>query len=178
MAEAQATEERWAEKMRRLRERPPAQRTLRVCDDEQVRREAVLADEALARARYVAKSHPEDEDVARRIPELERANAKAQEALAASSVTLTFRALPRPVLEELIAAHPPTEEQAAEDAAFNPDTFPAALVSASSVDGMSETEAEELLGSWPTAEANALWEAAWQVQQVNRADVVADVGKG
>lgn len=178
VAVAESTEERWAEKMRRLRERPPAQRTLRVCDDEQVRREALLADEALARARYVAKSRPEDEDVAQRIPDLEQANAKAQQALTATSVTLTFRALPRPVLEELIAAHPPTEEQAADDAAFNPDTFPAALVSAASIDGMSETEAEELLGSWPTADANALWEAAWQVQQVNRADLVADLGKG
>ncbi|MFB6643165.1 hypothetical protein ACFCYF_38745 [Streptomyces chartreusis] len=173
-----AGETQWAAKMRRLRERPAPQRTLRVCDDEQVRRTAFLAAEALERARHVAKSDPDDEAVARRVKDLEPAHVEAQRALAACSVRLTFRALPRPVLEELISAHPPTEEQAAEGAAFNPDTFPTALMAAASVDGMSEAEATELYGAWPAAEANALWEAAWQVQQVGRTDVVADVGKG
>lgn len=177
-AQAQVAEERWEQKMRRLRERPLPQRTLRVCFDEQVRREAFLAEAALARARYVAKSDPDDEALARRIEGLEQAHAEAQEVLAAASLTLTFRALPRPVLEELITAHAPTDEQAAEDAAFNPDTFPTALVAASSVDGMSEAEAAELLDSWPAADSNALWETAWQVQQVALTDVVAAVGKG
>ncbi|MDQ8706864.1 hypothetical protein RCO28_30990 [Streptomyces sp. LHD-70] len=153
--------------------------TLRLCDDEQVRQESVLAEQAAERARYLADAQPDDEELSRRLADLLRAHEAAQKRLADASVSLTFRALPRPVLEEVITAHPPTEAQAAEGAAFNPDTFPATLIAASSVDGMNETEAGELLTSWSASDANALWEAAWQVQQIARAEVsTSSVGKG
>ncbi|CAM5626548.1 hypothetical protein SAURM35S_07358 [Streptomyces aurantiogriseus] len=72
---------------------------------------------------------------------------------------------------------PPTDEQAADGAAFNPDTFPAALIAASSTDGMTEAEARELLDAWSAPDANALWETAWEVQQEARTGQ-ADLGKG
>ncbi|GGV02468.1 hypothetical protein GCM10010211_82260 [Streptomyces albospinus] len=57
---------------------------------------------------------------------------------------------------------------------FNPETFPAALISAASFDGMSQKEAAELPSTWSAPDANMLWEAAWSVQQERR----VDLGKG
>jgi hypothetical protein len=39
---------------------------------------------------------------------------------------------------------------------------------------MSREEAEELLDGWSTPDANALWDAAWKVQQESR----VELGKG
>ncbi|MDQ8707867.1 hypothetical protein RCO28_36175 [Streptomyces sp. LHD-70] len=168
----------WAAKMRRLRGRPRPEHVLRICDDEQIRQEVTLAEDVADRARRLADSALGDTELARKAAVLSKAHESAQQKLKDVSIELTFRALPRPALEELITRHPATEEQAAEGAAFNPDTFPAALVSAASVDGMSEAEAQELLGSWSAPDANSLWEAAWQVQQVSRTDVdTVSVGK-
>jgi hypothetical protein len=135
---------------------------------------------AADRARILAESDTENGAFAERAARAAQRYEAAAEALREASVYLTFRALPRPVLEELIHTHPPTDEQAPDGAAFNPDTFPAALVSASSTDGMSEAEARELLDSWSAPDANALWEAAWQVQEEGRADLPgqATVGLG
>ncbi|MBC9717807.1 hypothetical protein H9Y04_35280 [Streptomyces sp. TRM66268-LWL] len=172
-------DERWSAKMRRLRGRPLPEYVLRICDDEKVRQEATLAEDAYRRAQRLADSAPDDSELGRQAAALAEVHESAQLRLRAASLDLPFRALPRPVLEELITQHPPTEAQASEGAAFNPDTFPAALISSSSVDGMTESEAAELLGSWSAADANSLWEAAWQVQQVSRTDVDAvSVGKG
>ncbi|MEU7640949.1 hypothetical protein AB0C11_33610 [Streptomyces sp. NPDC039016] len=109
-----------------------------------------------------------------RAADAEAAAEAARTVLDDASDFLTFRALARPVLEELITGHPPTEAQAAEGAVFNPDTFPAALIAAASFDGMSEEEAAELLAEWSAPDANMLWEAAWQVQQQGR----VELGKG
>jgi hypothetical protein len=161
--------------MDRLRQRPRPRATLRICDDEQLRRKAHEAEQAAERARFLADAAPGDTLLAQHAREAETARTAATGALEEASITLEFCALQRPVLEELITAHPPTEAQSEEDgAAFNPDTFPAALISAASEDGMSEEEAGELLATWSAPDANALWEAAWQVQQESR----ADLGKG
>ncbi|KPI15658.1 hypothetical protein OK074_2103 [Actinobacteria bacterium OK074] len=177
----------WEQKMERLRRRSLPERVLRVCDDPARRTEYEEAKRTADRARLLAEAQldaqPEPENgandgvFAERAAQAERRREAAARALHEASAYLTFRALPRPLLEELIHAHPPTDEQAADGAAFNPDTFPAALVSASNTDGMTETEARELLDSWSAPDANALWEAAWQVQQEGRADQTAsDLG--
>jgi hypothetical protein len=164
----------WAAKMERLRSRARPQNKLRVCDDDQLRQRVEEAEQAAQRARFIAEATPDDDLAAQRATDAEAALQAARAALDEASDFLTFLALPRPVLEELIAAHPPTETQAAEGAVFNPDTFPAALVSAASLEGMSQEEASELLATWSAPDANALWEAAWQVQQESR----VELGKG
>ncbi|MET8677072.1 hypothetical protein ABZW18_05590 [Streptomyces sp. NPDC004647] len=164
----------WAAKMDRLRRRARPQNKLRVCDDDQLRTRVEAAEQGAQRARFIAEATPADELAAQRAAEAEAIAETVRAELDDASDFLTFLALPRPVLEELIAAHPPTEQQAEEGAVFNPDTFPAALISAASFDGMSQDEAAELLASWSAPDANLLWEAAWQVQQESR----VDLGKG
>ncbi|WP_407286424.1 hypothetical protein [Streptomyces sp. BP-8] len=160
--------------MNRLRQRKRPQSTLLICDDDQLRKRVEETEQAAQRARIFTEASPDDEAAAQRAVQAEAAAEQARAELDDASEVLTFLALPREVFEELIAQHPPTETQAEEGAAFNPDTFPAALVSAASFDGMSREEAEELLNSWSAPEANELWEAAWQVQQKSR----VELGKG
>ncbi|WP_372407405.1 hypothetical protein [Streptomyces luteireticuli] len=162
----------WSATMAKLRARTLPERTVRICDDQGARSGYERARDEARRARQLADSSPG-------IAELGEAAAQAEEDLESAraefhgrSVVLTFRALPRPVMEELISAHPPTEAQ--DGAAFNPVTFPAALISASSADGMSEDDARELLELWTAADANALWDAAWTVQQDGRIDLGKD----
>jgi hypothetical protein len=169
----------WEQKMERLRSHALPERVLRICDDRSLRVEYDEAVRAADRARLLAESESDTDsgvfaERARTADERRKAAAKA---LDDASLYLTFRALPRPVLEEVLHAHPPTEEQLADGAAFNPDTFPAALIAASCTEGMTESEAQELLNTWSAPDANALWEAAWDVQQEARADR-ADLGKG
>ncbi|MFJ9617833.1 hypothetical protein [Streptomyces noursei] len=164
----------WAAKMARLRQRPRPQNRLRICDDDQLRQQAEAAEQAAHRARLLSEAAPDDPASAQRAADTEAAAEAARTALDDASEFLTFRALAREVLEDLIAGHPPTEAQAAEGAVFNPDTFPAALVAAASFDGMSEEEAAELLTTWSAPDANMLWEAAWQVQQKSRVELGKD----
>ncbi|GGL03364.1 hypothetical protein [Streptomyces flaveus] len=167
----------WEQKMERLRRRSLPERVLQICDDAARRTEYDEAKRAADRSRLLAESDTGSAVFAERAALAVQRYEAAAEALRAASVYLTFRALPRPVIEELLHAHPPTDQQAADGAAFNPDTFPAALIAASSTDGMSEAEARELLDAWSAPDANALWEAAWEVQQEARTDR-ADLGKG
>lgn len=171
---ASPAEGAWSAKMDRLRRRARPQNQLRVCDDNDLRQRYDEAEQAARRARFVAEANPGDELAERQAADADAARDEAGVALDAASEFLTFRALPRPVFEDLISQHPPTEKQTDEGAIFNADTFPAALVSAASVDGMSGEEAEELLNGWSTPDANSLWEAAWQVQQESR----VELGKG
>lgn len=166
----------WATTVRRLRNRKLAEARLRVWDDVSLREDVESARRARARARVLAEASPDEDAVAAGLRRAEERLTAAEAKAAGSYVELTFRALPRPQMEELVAEHPPTEQQAQEGSLFNPDTFPAALVSASSVDGMTVEEATEFLASWSSAEANALWETAWQVQQETRA-YRAELGK-
>ncbi len=171
---ATAAEGAWSAKMDRLRRRPRPQNRLRVCDDTELRQRYEEAEQVARRSRFVAEANPGDELAERQVADADAARDQALSALDEASEFLTFRALPRPVLEELIGQHPPTEQQAEEGAIFNAETFPAALVAAASVDGMSREEAEELLNGWSTPDANALWDAAWHIQQESR----VELGKG
>ncbi|MFI9149470.1 hypothetical protein [Streptomyces sp. NPDC053367] len=191
---AVAKDAHWAAKMARLRHRSLPERTLSICDDPDVKRAVTDAALALAKARTKATSAAIEQDV----PEEQREQwvAAQPDVLAASSaldaaqraqedatITLTFRALPRPVWEQLLRAHPPTESQAEQGMEYNVETFPAALIAACHVErdvdgtvvaGMTEAEAQELLDAWPDAEAKALFTCALLVNQTLR----SDLGKG
>ncbi|WP_189959290.1 hypothetical protein [Streptomyces alanosinicus] len=183
-AAAVAADAHWARKLARLRARQLPEYTLVICDDQEAKRrldEAVLE---LTRCRMAdaENSRKHSEETQRAEEEVEDAQADFD----AVSVELTFRALPRPILDGLIKRFPPTEAQAEDGDAWNPETFPAALIAAAhierddygnTVEGMSEQDAQQLLDSWPVAESNALFAAAWQAQQIVRTSTV-ELGKG
>ncbi|WP_328403998.1 hypothetical protein OHS70_34240 [Streptomyces sp. NBC_00390] len=192
--EAVARDPHWSAKMAKLRARQLPERTLSICDDPVLKADVTEAALGLARARTEAQSAsieqavPEDqrdEWVQARPEVLAAAGAleDAQRALDEATVTLTFRALPRPVWEQLLREHPPTEAQADAGMEYNVETFPAALIAAchierdgagTEVPGMTESDAQELLDLWPDSEAKALFTAALLVNQTMR----ADLGKG
>ncbi|MGW3121355.1 hypothetical protein ACWDBW_30100 [Streptomyces sp. NPDC001107] len=171
---ASAAEGAWAAKMERLRRRALPQNKLRICDDDQLKQRFEDAEQAARRARFLAEANPDDERATRSADEAAAALETVRAELDDVSDFLTFLALPRPVLEDLIAEHPPTEQQADEGSLFNPETFPPALIAAASFDGMSQDEAAELLATWSAPDAGLLWEAAWSVQQESR----VELGKG
>jgi hypothetical protein len=171
--------------MARLRARRLPERTVSFLDDEGLKQRVTDAALDVAKARASALGRATEADVpaeereswADAQPDVLAAQTAldaAREALAAATITLTFRALPRPVWEQLLREHAPTEEQADLGHEYNVETFPAAIIAASSVDGMSEAEAQELLDNWSDADAKALFTAALLVNQTMR----ADLGKG
>ncbi|MER6206540.1 hypothetical protein [Streptomyces sp. NPDC001642] len=184
-ADAVARDPHWAAKMARLRARRLPERAISFLDDQDLKQRVTDAALDMAKARTSAVGRASEMEVpgdarekwALAQPQVLAAQAaldEARRALAAGTLTLTFRALPRPAWEQLLREHAPTEEQADLGHEYNVETFPAALVSASSVDGMSEAEAQELLDSWSDADAKALFTAALLVNQTMR----ADLGKG
>ncbi|MFF3976965.1 hypothetical protein [Streptomyces sp. NPDC001828] len=184
-AQAIAADAHWAAKMAKLRSRQLPERVISFVDDNQLkiaRNEAALK---LAAARAQAETAADDQEV----PEADRdrwvgaepgvvaaelALQSAEARLDAATVTLTFRALPRPVWEQLLREHPPSEQQAEQGMEYDVETYPAALISASSVDGMTVEEAQELLDAWADSEAKALFTTALMVNHQLR----ADLGKG
>lgn len=173
-ANAVALDAHWSAKMARLRARRLPEVTLRVCDDPDVKRAFEQAKQRADMARRVADDNPKDRPLRLEQAAADKALAAAQAAYDQASVVLTFRALPRPSLEALVKAHKPTDEQAEDGSEWNPDTFPAALIAAASVDGMTDDDARELLDTWSQAEANSLFWAAMSAQQEQR----TDLGKG
>ncbi|MGM9465377.1 hypothetical protein [Streptomyces murinus] len=193
-AAAVARDAHWSAKMARLKARKLPERTLRVCDDDEAKKNSTEAALALAKARTdaraqsvvlgIAESDREDWIVA--CPDVVAAQLrldKTERAMEDATDVLTFRALPRPVWEQLLRDHPPTEAQADQGMEYNVETYPAALIAACHVErdetgvevsGMSEQEAQELLDAWSDAEAKALFTSALLANQTLR----TDLGKG
>jgi len=172
-ADAVAKDAHWATTLERLRNRQRPTATLTICDDRD-------AKTALATAQYEqrnAKRLAEDDtspDAKKTLRAADAAVTKAQAAVDATSIVLTFRALERTALDALKKAHPPTEEQAEEGYEFNADTLGPVLVAASNLDGMTEDQAREFLDTWSDAEAGALFSTAWNVQLESRLDLGKD----
>lgn len=173
-ADAVALDAHWAAKMERLRNRQLAERPFRIFEDEKTRDDYNNKRARALRMRHIADEAPRDKDAQANAEAAEADAQAADEAFTAASEVIIFRQLPRPVYEALVKAHPPTEEQAAEGADWNSETFAPALVSASAVDPMTVEDATELLGIWGSSDANDLYNAAFAVQLVHR----SDLGKG
>ncbi|MET8956707.1 hypothetical protein ACWEQN_35810 [Streptomyces sp. NPDC004129] len=193
-AAAVARDAHWAAKMARLRARKLPERSIAICDDQDVKTAVTDAAVALAKARAAAMAECVEQGIREeqrdawvasnpQVLAADTALSAAQDALAEATLTLTFRALPRPVWEQLLADHAPTEAQADKGMEYNVDTFPAAVISACHVErdeagaeaeGMSAADAQELLDVWADAEAKLLFTAALAVNQTMR----ADLGKG
>ncbi|MFH9246697.1 hypothetical protein ACH4LK_14855 [Streptomyces lydicus] len=193
-AAAVARDAHWSAKMARLKARKLPERSLRLCDDDEAKKNATDAALELAKARTAARAESIEQGIAEADreewtvarPDVVAAQLRldaAERTLEDATVVLTFRALPRPAWEQLLRDHPPTEAQADQGMEYNVETYPAALIAAchierdqsgAEVPGMSEQEAQELLDAWPDSEAKALFTSALLVNQTLR----ADLGKG
>ncbi|QBJ94421.1 hypothetical protein D0Z67_29055 (plasmid) [Streptomyces seoulensis] len=172
-AAAVAADAHWAAKMDRLRSRALAETVFVVCDDQSVRDRYLRAQRDYDLAAQYAKANPKDTEAASDLTRATEARDDAKQAYDEVSIPIRFRALPRQALEALYEQHAPSETDT-EDGKRWADSFPAALIAAACVDGMTETEAQELLNSWSLAEADAMFNAAYGVQNTTR----TDLGKG
>ncbi|WP_446458660.1 hypothetical protein [Streptomyces rochei] len=172
----------WETIQKRLDGMPKPTQVLRLCADPDVRDRYQTAKQAAQRAEDYLKSLGKDADkdalavVRKQTRQAQDELKAASEAYEATTVTLTFRALERGELRDLIAEHPPTEEDEEQDGAaeFHFDTFAPALIAAASTDGMPLEYAQDAMQTWALDDWKALWGAAWSVQQRKR----SDLGKG
>jgi hypothetical protein len=171
----------WDAIQKQLDAMPKPTQVLRLCSDPEIRDRYQHAKQAATRAEDYLKSLGKDADkdaialVRKQTREAQDALKEAQSEYDAHTVTLTFQALERGQLEDLIKEHPPTEEEEEKDSAeFHFDTFAPALLAASSADGMPLEYAQHAMRTWALDDWKSLWGAAWSVQQRRR----TDLGKG
>lgn len=129
---------------------------------------AVLAD-ARQKLRMAAAS---GDDTAAQLEEVRAAEADLERCWQ----PIVLQSIPAAAFMSLLAEHPPTKEQKAEAAEWNPETFQPALIAASAVDsGMNAQQwAEELASDrWSTAERNELFGKCLEVNLTTRGQRLA-----
>lgn len=173
-AAAVAADAHWAATRDRLLARTRPVLTLTICDDPDVKQALTTARFVEQRAKADADRAPEDETAQATHRAATAELADAQAALDAVSIPLRFQALDRKTYRALLADHRPTEDQAEEGYEFNLDTLAPVLIAASSLDGITEEDAQTFLDDWAKDEAEALLNAAFGVQRETR----MDLGKG
>ena len=142
-AEAVSRDSHWSAKMTRLRNRKPTTIDLLFADGEAAD-ELADAQRALTQARRQARAelraehqHDESFEVTDDMVESHELVTMAADGVTAAltaqqeaDVTVHLRSLPADVYEALLAAHPPTEEQAGQGMTYNVTRFAPALVAA------------------------------------------------
>lgn len=129
-----------------------------------------LEDE-LDEARAYDKAHNEPD----RVPEVEKKIEALVQSAKETSVTFEFQGIGRAAYDKLVEAHPPRKEDKDNKAEFNVDTFPPALIAASSFEPKITEEQAELIfndPSWSQAELLKLFYTAYSVN-----NEVADLPK-
>lgn len=172
-------EAQWAATAKRLDNLKPAIAKFTICDDAALRTRLNEAQAAADDAEAALKSLGPDDETARPMFELRTKQtaaelAEAQKAFDRAAIVLRFKALPRQDLEALQNAHPASEKEEEAGEEYAMDTFAPALISAASLDGMPVDYARQCLDTWSAPDAQALWRAAWAIQNQSR----ADLGKG
>jgi hypothetical protein len=147
----------------------PRTASVRIVLDDELRTRLEDARAALAEGRRV---DVRAEQLGSNVPDLEQAVADAEAAADEAAVTFVFKAIPRTLMAELVAACPPSDEELA--AIRNPliegvpqwslQTFPPLLIGRSLVEP--ETTPEEVKefwdeGEWSEAIWDKLWDTAW-----------------
>ncbi|MFJ4966064.1 hypothetical protein ACIP6P_27065 [Streptomyces sp. NPDC088729] len=165
-----AADAHWSAKMARLRARKAAEVPLYLWQDPEIRDQFEEARREARSARQLADSDPTNKALAQEATAAETALEEARAAYEADCEVLTFRALPGETFGDLVKEHPPTEEQADSGSDWNEDTFPAVLIAAASVDGMTVEDAADLLATWGMADRVELFQAALAAQNTKRSD--------
>ncbi|MGW1814148.1 hypothetical protein ACWCQM_11380 [Streptomyces sp. NPDC002125] len=173
-AAAVAQDAHWAATRERLRARTRPVLKLTICDDDAAKQAVNAARVNEQLTKDAVERTPEDGAAKAACRKAATALADAQATLEAASIELRFQALDRKTYKALLAAHPPTEEQAEEGYEFNVDTLGPVLIAASSLDGITEEDAAGYLDDWGPAEGERLLNTAFGVQRTER----MDLGKG
>jgi hypothetical protein len=150
-----------------LRKKQPLERTVAIPLNDEAVRTFKEASEALGRVQMVKGDDTE----------AQAAFDAAKAALEEETVELRFRSIGRKRYDDLVRAHPPTDEQKAEaaDVPYEVESFSVALIAASCVEPkMTEDEVAELSETWNVAEFMQLWMAALEVNTQRR---VVEMGK-
>jgi hypothetical protein len=100
------------------------------------------------------------------VPELTTQRDELRRKAKDSSTRFVFESIGRRRWRDLMAEHPPTDEQIQEakkydqDLDFNPETFPAAAMAAACVEpGISVEQAQEMMDELPEGVGNRIWVA-------------------
>lgn len=173
-AAAVAADAHWTATREKLRNRQRPIAPLTICDDLDVKKAYEEAKFVLRRVSAELEASPGD-------PALKRDKEAAQAALDAAkavyddvAIVLRFQAMRGPDFEDLKKAHPPTESQAEDGYAVNPETIAPVLIEACSLDGITAADATYYRQEWAEGEANALFTTCWNLQS----NVRMDAGKG
>lgn len=151
----------------------PPEQAVRICV-----RGDLVADKEWAETQLVASraknpapdiGDPEAVEQARLAEEVQRLEVECE----AASVTFRFRGLSRRAHSDLMAAHPPTEEQQRElaelglAASANSETFPPALLAASCIEppGVTLEAATDAFEQWPGGTWSVVWRACLAANQ-------------
>jgi hypothetical protein len=145
--------------------------------------EVIASDDVLDQLKDIQEAL-EDEDDSTTRTRLESELKDAQDALEAATIRITFESIGRKRYEDLIAAHPATDAQnkesqkeAQQDAPYNVDTFPAALISASAVSPvMTLEQAQELWDDWNAGELTEVFFSALEVNTARRSGLGKEYG--
>lgn len=167
-AAAVAADPHWNETLERLRKRQRPVVHLRICDDQDAK--AALLEALRNKARTEAREGATGEELKKAADTVSTAQAKVNEA----TITLAFQSLDRRTFKALLAEHRPTEDQANDGYDYNPDTLGPILIAASSMDGITEEDAQFFLDDWAQSEAEGLLNTVFNVQHAER----MELGKG
>lgn len=156
--EAVAKDAHWAAKMERLRQRKPPSVIVTYLDEDTagalseaaaaVNHARGAARVALAGEQDIPRNdvNPEAIDGHKNVKAAIKARDKAQAAHDKANVLIELQGLPGDVYDELLAAHPPTEEQEAEGHTYNALRLIPELIAGSCTDPMTPREAATLIG--------------------------------
>lgn len=182
MATASSTTSKRPATFDHLKAKKPVEDVVEILLDDDAAKAVSDARDALLDAETALNAKPSD-------PKLKKAREEARKALDAAIaaqdseiVTIKFRSCGRKRYEEILDAHPPTEEQQRKakeqggEAAWDSETFPVALIAASAVEPeLTEDQVRELFDEWNNAESQMLFLAAFRVNTNRR---VPDLGNG
>ena len=189
-AAAVARDPHWAAKMKRLRDRRPAEQDVTLHDDAAVEAVQDAQSEALrvvngvidewreagkfdeTQATYLAQQMAVEADP--RVQAQRAIVTAAAEAKAESDVTFRFRALRGDVWEQLLSEHQPTKDQVDRGEVYNVQTFAPALIAACSLDEITYADVMEWWPNLAQGEQSLLFGACVTINQGAR----ASLGKG
>lgn len=177
-------EDDWSAQLDALEKRPPLEDFITLHDPDKLHAVGKARRDLLAARRKVAAGIKDDTltdaqvrtkvNAHKDVKAAQKVLDEADAAESAAQVTFHFRALPPHLYEGLKGQHPPTDAQAEDDLAWNPQTYIPALWSACSVKPLPVERAAKLLETLNTGDASALAECCRSVNETS----TASLGKG
>lgn len=165
-----------------LKAKKPVEDVVEILLDDEPTKAVTEAREALLEAEAALHEKAGDSKLKKARDEAKKTLDKAMNEQDGEIVTIRFRSCGRKRYEEILDANPPTDEEqrkakdAGGEVAWNSETFPIALISASAVEPeLTVDQVSELFDEWNNAEAQMLFLAAFRVNTSRR---VPDLGNG